>query len=183
MCSGVSKADCLTCTYFVLNQQLLCLQPGCVHHQCVGKLACILHAMLMFNQRAQAACHIANMGGTEALHDEYQGPCHVATNQGVVLRLKLQQASQQTSQTLKSLAMQSHSCILQSCNAKYNDLTAIHISLTASQKTALLECITIKSRRKIQASMTAPDRLKGPATRRHHHQMRPQKMVQPSTRR
>jgi hypothetical protein len=81
-----------------------------------------------------------------------------------------------------SLAMKSQSYILQSCNAKHA-LTAINISLIASQKTVLPECIIIKPHHNVQASMTAPDRLKGRATGRQHQQMRPQQMVQPNTRR
>lgn len=58
----------------------------------MGEIARKLHALLMCMKREQAAGHIADTGGTEeSLHDEYQGPCHVAINQGVVFRLNLQQ--------------------------------------------------------------------------------------------
>ena len=66
-----------------------------MHGRNGAQIACNAHVHV----KKQAACHIAEMGGTEeSLHDEYQGTCHVAINQGVVLRLNLQQVSQQASQ-------------------------------------------------------------------------------------
>ena len=79
-------------TYFDLESALVERKAKwCVHHRCMGEIARKLHALLMCMKREQAAGHIADTGGTEeSLHDEYQGACHVAINQGVVLRLNLQ---------------------------------------------------------------------------------------------